>query len=308
MIGPGFPPAGSRGLFPVARYADSRTPYNHIVSPSARTGCLVAFGLPLAILAVYAGNTAMRLHALDAPRGMVLIYGCVAAAFGIFGLGLLATAWRGRRREASADPRRISDQGPALTPFVWGFALVWNVIAIPLTLVFVPDAMRGGEPLGWLTLLFPIAGAGMIIAAIRLTIRGLRFRESTLVLDTLPVPIGGRLRGHVEVSHPLTSVSKVMIRLTALSRTRSGSKTFESIVCDEKRELPLAQIRRNDEGSIVPVEISVPASAPASDTTNAIQIYWRLTVDAELPGVDYKATFDVPVVHDAFAIHSPAKL
>lgn len=100
-----------------------------------------------------------------------------------------------------------------------------------------------------------------------------------------------------------------MIRLTALSRTRSGNKTYDSIVCNEERELPLAQIRRNDEGSIIPVEINVPAEAPASDTTEAHRkIYWRLTVDAELPGVDYSATFDVPVVHDAFAIHSPAKL
>lgn len=279
------------------------------MSPSARTGCLIAFGLPFAIIAIYAGTTAMRLHSLDASPRMVLIYGCVAAAFGISGLGLLSTAWRGRRHETSSDPRRISDQAHATAAPLWGFALAWNAISAPLALVFLPDAMRGDNDFAWLALLFPLVGVALLIAAIRLTIRGLRFRASTLVLDTLPVPVGGRLRGHVEVPHPLASASKVTIRLVALSRRRSGNKTYDTIVCDEQRELNLAQIRRNDDGSVIPVEISVPADAPPSDTTNAeLKIYWRLTVAAEMTGVDYSATFDVPVERDAFSIHSPAKL
>jgi hypothetical protein len=273
------------------------------VSPSARTGCLLAFGLPLVIVAFYAGRTAVRLHSLDAlPDSMdalsrmVLVYGCVAAVFGMSGLGLLSSAWRGRQRETSADPRRIRDQAHAGTPFIWGLALVWNLIAIPIAVLFVRDAMRGGEPLGWLALLFPLAGAAMFIAAIRLTFRGMRFPASTLVLDSFPVPIGGRLRGHVEVPHSLASVSKVMIRLTALSRTRSGNKTYDSIVCDEQRELHLEQLRRNDQGTVIPVQIDVPAGSPPTDSIDANRkIYWRLVVDAELPGIDYSATFDVPV-------------
>ncbi|MFL6245753.1 MAG: hypothetical protein ACJ74H_06990 [Thermoanaerobaculia bacterium] len=279
------------------------------MSRSSDIGCLFAWGLPFAAVSIYTGSAAVRLHAIHASPRLVFIYGCVAAAFGISGFGSMAAALLRSRRPTSIDnPRRISDQSRRGTVIFWGFALLWNAIAAPVA-VFVPDAIRRGHHIAWLGFLFPIAGALLLIAAIRLTLRALRFPESTLVLDTMPAPIGGRLRGHVEVAHPLTAVTRVIIRLTALSRRRSGRDTDDTIVCDEKRELQLAQLRRTDDGTIIPVEINIPESAPPSQTSDAeVQIYWRLTVDAEVPGVDYSATFDVPVARDAFAIHSPAKL
>lgn len=272
-------------------------------------GCLFAWGLPFAAVSIYAGTAAMRMHALGASPRMVLLIGCIAAAFGISGFGSMTTALlRIRRKELPDNPRRLRDQGRRGTVIFWGFALVWNAIAAPVV-VFLPDLIRRGNPVAWLGYLFPLVGAVLLIAAIRLTLRALRFPDSTLVLDTMPAPIGGRLRGHVEVAHPLSSVSRVIIRLTALSRRRSGRSTHDTIVSDEKRDVQLAQLRRTDDGTIIPIEINVPADAPPSDTESAeVKIYWRLTVEAEVPGVDYSAMFDVPVARDAFAIHSPAKL
>ena len=204
-----------------------------------------------------------------------------------------------------SNPRRITDQGPRGTVVLWGFALLWNAIAVPVSF-FLPAAIRRGNYLAALGFLFPVAGALLLVAAIRLTLRALRFPHSTLVLDTVPAPIGGRLRGHVEVAHPLESVSRIHLRLIALSRRRSGRTTHDTIVADEQREVHLAQLRRTDDGTIIPVEIHVPADAPPTDTGNAeVKIYWRLNVDAEVSGVDYGATFDVPVGADP---HRPAKL
>lgn len=246
----------------------------------------------------------MRMHAIGASPKFVVVFACLAVAFGLAGVGLMAFAVR-KPKDQPIDARRISDQAQAGTLLFWGFALLWNLIAAP-ALVFLPDEIRKGHTIAWLTLLFPLVGIVLLANAIRLTARALRFRESTLALDATPVPLGGTLRGNVEVPHPLTSASGVMIRLVALSRRSSGRNTYDSIAAHEERELDPALIRRTADGAIIPIEIAVPADAPASDSTSANEkIFWRLTVDAEVPGVDYSATFDVPVERTAFTDFRP---
>jgi hypothetical protein len=97
-----------------------------------------------------------------------------------------------------------------------------------------------------------------------------------------------------------------MIRLIALSRERRGSSTHDSIVCHEERELEPSLIRRTADGVVIPIEIAVPADAPPSESGDGgTQVFWRLNVDAEVPGVDYSASFDVPVAHTAFTDFRP---
>ncbi|HEX6641339.1 MAG TPA: hypothetical protein VF215_09515 [Thermoanaerobaculia bacterium] len=278
------------------------------MSSSRRSGkgCLFAFGLPFAAIGVYAGMSAARLHALGAFPKFVIGYTCAAVAFSLAGFGSIAAAlFGGPRAEPTYGARRISDQAHAGTMLLWGFALFWNAVATP-ALLFVPDEIRKGHHLAWLALLFPIVGVGLLFNALRITLRTLRFRESALVLDTNPAPIGGTLRGSVEVPHPLTSASAAMIRLIAMKRERSGSSTRDSIVCQEERELDPALIRRTADGVVIPIEIAVPADAPPSESSDAgTQVFWRLNVDVEVPGIDYAAAFDVPVAHSTFTDFRP---
>lgn len=201
--------------------------------------------------------------------------------------------------------QRIRDQARAGTLLLWGFAFAWLLVSSPMVL-FIPKEVRTGNPLALVGLIFPIVGIGLLIAALRLTLRWMRFRESTLVLDTIPVPIGGTLRGTVEVPHPLTSVSAIAIRLIAMERRRGRKSTQDTIVCHEERELEPSLLRRNADGVVIPIEIAVPHDAPPSDTANsAHQVFWRLNVDAEVPGIDYHAAFDVPVARTAFSDFRP---
>ena len=49
-------------------------------------------------------------------------------------------------------------------------------------------------------------------------------------------------------------------------------------------------------GSYLPVDFTIPYDARATDGSNANdEIFWRLTADAVLPGLDFRATFRVPV-------------
>jgi hypothetical protein len=266
----------------------------------------------------------MRLYTHFGWSRAVIAIACGAVAFGFAGFGLMATALWGRKRVYTDDElrkrnpdqpwmwnaewvsRRISDQSRAGTFLLWGFALLWNAIAAPVALLFVPDAIRHGNPLGYAALLFPLAGLAMLLNAARITLRGLRFRDSKLILDTMPVPLGGTLRGSVEVPHALTSVSAVMIRLTALQWRTIGSTTTSTIACHEERELEPGLLRHTADSTIIPIEIPVPADAPATDMRDGKEnVFWRLSVDAEVPGIDYSATFDVPVFQTAFSDFRP---
>lgn len=292
-------------------------------SARAGTGCLIAIGTPFAVVGIYAGVAAFRLQSHFGWTRAVIVLACAAFAFGFAGFGLMATALWSRKKVFADDDlrarnpdqpwmwnaewvsRRISDQSRAGTFLLWGFALLWNAIASP-ALIIIPDAVRKGNQWAWIGLLFPLVGVALLINAARLTLRALRFRESTLILDTMPVPIGGTLRGTVEVPHALTSVSGVMIRLTALEQRQSGSSTESTIACHEERELEPGLLRHTADSTIIPIEIAVPADAPATDTTDAQRkVFWRLNVDAEVPGIDYSASFDVPVFKTAFTDFRP---
>lgn len=289
----------------------------------ARIGCLFAFGLPFVAIGIYGAVAAWRLYSVAGGTRAVMVLAGVAFAFLFVGIGMMSTALWGHRRELTdetlraAHPdqpwmwnadwvsRRLTDQSRAGTALLWGFALLWTAIASP-ALLFVPDAIRKGHLLAWFGLLFPLVGIVLLANATRLTLRALRFRESTLVLDTVPVPIGGTLRGNLEVPHALTSVSGVMIRLVGMERRQSGRDTTSRIVCHEERELEAGLVRHTADGTIIPIEIAVPADVPATDPTNEqLQMLWRLNVDAEVPGIDYRATFDVPIFKTEFSDFRP---
>src|SRR6185436_45729 len=64
------------------------------------------------------------------------------------------------------------------------------------------------------------------------------------------------------------------------------------------------------DGMRVPFSFEIPAEAPSSDlSAPADKVLWQLAVSAELPGIDYKATFELPVfaTADNFAAHHVAR-
>jgi len=288
-----------------------------------RSGLLLAVSVPFGIYAINNAIAALRMMKIEGLRGAAFIP--AALAFGCSGatVFLIDRALRGfksfDRDDAlrAAHPnepwlwkeewvaRRIPDNGPPHLALLWGFAFLWNVIAAPI-LVLLPAELDKGNQLAWLGVVFPIAGAILVLGAILTTLRSLRFRRSTLVLDSVPVPIGGMLRGTVESPHMLDNATSVMTRLVAVEIRRSGKSTIETTTTHDEREVDPALIRRSGNGAVIPVEIAVPADVdPTEVEQHARKLLWRVVVDAEVPGLDYSATFDVPVFRTVFSDFRP---
>ncbi len=281
-------------------------------------GCIGLFLLPFAAVGVYnVGVGVLRLLEGHWRVGLTtLLFGTAfagfAAAFGaVVLLGLrkhkeLAALkekhpeqpWLWRRDWAAG---RIEDSHRYIGWVAWIFAIMWNVVSIPIGLAGVQQALRDGKPMLFLVLLFPATGVGLLVWAVRAALRRRRYGLSRLELTTIPGAIGRSLAGTVRLNGLVQPPQGFEATLSCVRRvtTRSGknSSTSERILWQEEKRLE-GGMSRDAAGMAtrIPVAFRVPADALASDASDSRnQVVWRLTLSAEMPGVDYAAAFEVPV-------------
>jgi hypothetical protein len=196
---------------------------------------------------------------------------------------------------------RADDGTRATAWFAWGFAILWNLISFPSAFFAVREAMQKGNHAALVALLFPLVGIGLLIWAVRSTLRYQRYGASRLDLTTLPGVVGHSLAGTVRLSEPLRPEGGFRVSLTCLRQYVTGSgknrSTSETIYWQEERQIPGV-------GATIPIAFAIPADARPCDDRNADdRVIWRLRVDADVPGVDYSSVFEVPVFRTAESDH-----
>ncbi len=195
--------------------------------------------------------------------------------------------------------RKIRDGGRAGAWLLAGFALFWNAIGWTVTVAFWLKGAEGAPPVTrYLVMIFPGAGLLLLAAAVKAVMAQFRYGTSVLELATLPAPPGRLLAGVIETRGVIAPEAGFRIRLSCLRRVVRGSgknrSTSEDLLWQDERIIPGAT--RTGGGIGIPFAIPIPADALESNDQNPRdRLAWRLTVDAEVPGVDYNAGFDVPV-------------
>ncbi|HYO78340.1 MAG TPA: hypothetical protein VE010_17910 [Thermoanaerobaculia bacterium] len=282
-------------------------------------GCMLLFAMPFAGVAIGALVWLVRSVTAGEPAQRVFGIGAFALGFAATTAALIGGAIWGLKRAAETSrlqarhpgepwmwnvewaSRRIHDQNRPAMVLLWLFAILWNATAAPV-LFFLPRAIATQNYIGFVALIFPLVGLGIIIAAVRMTMRALRFRRSALVLTDLPVPLGGAFRGRVEVPYaPLAEAVSITVKFAAIYRYRSGKSTHEKVLWQDEREIARGAIGRTPEGVSIPIAMDVPAHLPQTNDDAFHQHLWRLTVKGEVPGIDDAATFEVPVFDTAAA-------
>jgi len=150
-------------------------------------------------------------------------------------------------------------------------------------------------------LVFPILGVGLLVWAIRNTLRFRRDGVSVLELSTLPAIIGHRLIGRVRASSLLQPTDGFEVVLSCVRRVTSqsgkDSSTTETILWQEEKRVR-AELNRDPSGmaTFVPIAFQIPSDVRGSDSkVSNDYVLWRLTLSAAVPGVDYQSVFEVPV-------------
>lgn len=184
-----------------------------------------------------------------------------------------------------------------------GFAIFWNLIAIPASVMAMIEYFKTFEHQILIVLLFPLVGIGIFIAAYIAFIRHKKYGQSELILQHTPIAIGGINRGSIEVPNDEAnhqSFGKPLeanITLTCQRKITTGSgksrSTKTKIIWQDDRRV-VSSIRGHNTSSYA-FEFKVPEGLPQSDDSNPNnKVEWVLQIERKQPGIDLKLDFTLP--------------
>ena len=240
------------------------------------------------------------------PRTEYLLFLAVFASVPLLlGTGLI---WWYTRARYSAPPgsrpwlanrnwkdNRIRSNITTQLWFYWGFALVWNLFNIPL-LLKASEVLAESSPVATLVFLFPVVGAGLLLAALVKTRQWLRFGVAELTLEPFPGRAGGQVSGHIDIRLPWSSTTRAHLVLSCIHAysERYGNKrrTRHVINGQDQTRVSLTPAQR---GSRVNFRFAPPAGLPASGAAGPGRYYWTLDVNIPVPGADFVRQYEIPV-------------
>jgi hypothetical protein len=288
----------------------------------------VAFLLPFAAVGGFTAVQCIRFVSQGkwSEAGFFAIF---ALLFGGVGFGGIAAAFAGRRKAAEIEALRlknpaapwlwrpdwaagrVDDSSRATMWTAWVFAAMWNLISIPSAILGVRAAIREEKPGGYFALLFLLVGIGLLVWAVRATIRYRRFGVSRFELNTRPGVVGHSLAGTVRTTTTLRPVEGFQVCLRCIRLVTSGTgksrSTSESTLWQEETRVQ-GQLSRDARGmgTAIPVAFAIPADALACDDRDSDnRVLWRLELSAGVPGVDYDSSFEVPVFRTGLSDQPP---
>ncbi len=197
---------------------------------------------------------------------------------------------------------------------LWGFAILWNLFSIPV--FFFVEWRWPMDAKSILLAAFPIAGALVVLLAVYHSLRRGKYGLSVCRIDRVPIPLGSTLRGEIDVRMHELPRSGFALRLACVRRTVTGSgknrSVHESILWQDEQTVAHGAMP-GPNGLRVPFRFDIPFDGePASLVDPSDLVLWKLTASAEVPGIDYEATFELPVfrvegAQDELAprVHSP---
>ena len=282
------------------------------------SGCLIVFGIPFAAAGLFFAIVSYR--SIGDPKfqnpGIGMVVGSVFALIGILIIFAGFQALKGAKRISAVETAypgqpwmwredwaqsRCTGRGSRATAMLWAFALMWNGVSWTSIWAAKQHPQPPGKSWVYLVLaIFPVVGIGLFIAAVRGTIRRVRFGKTSLQLQTLPVPLGRSLRGTIEARLPYPLPHGIQMKLSCINRVTSGSgenqSTFDHILWQDTKTIGAEQVMAGPNGSSIPVQFDIPRDRPQTDTTQASnQMLWLVRAEADIPGADFSDEYEVPV-------------
>jgi hypothetical protein len=148
--------------------------------------------------------------------------------------------------------------------------------------------------------LFPLIGVALLIWAVRATIRWKRFGTSVVQMPSVPGIVGGPVAGTIQTALRELPERGFELKLRSIHRTVSGSgknrSTKERILWQEEQRVKKEELFPGYLGTSARFSFQIPGDCrPTDQEDSRSSVIWTLQVTANVPGVDYNATFDIPV-------------
>ena len=248
--------------------------------------------------------------------------GWMGAIFGLFfaciGLLLIAMAVAGVRigkqqdavRAANPDKPwlwrkdwaegRANGRDPRANITAWVFTAFWDVMSVFLAFTVLPKLLKGEDLKAILAAVFPLAGIIITAFAIRGTLRIWRYGRTSFWCDSVPFSLGGRVKGFIHLKLPTSTPHGIDLRLSCKRHIVTGSgkngSVSELVLWQEEKNIPAEAVMQGLQDAQLPVEFALPADAYETDGLNpSDRVYWQLHARADVPGVDFSDTYELPV-------------
>ena len=205
--------------------------------------------------------------------------------------------WQARKGWESS---RITSGATRRVWFFSIFALFWNAVSTPLIFI-IPDEIQRNNYVVLVALLFPIVGLFLIYKAIATTLEYRHFGKVFFEMDPYPGAIGGNVGGRIQVGRLPYQQAKeakdIWVRLECVYSYMSGSgdnrSRRETIKWAEQGK---PKIDSQGRGVSMQFRFDVPENLPNADVEqkNAYH-FWRLTLKADVSGVDLDRNYNIPV-------------
>lgn len=242
-----------------------------------------------------------------------------ALTFGGAGFGLLAGSMANyRRSRADAAQAAAHPAEPWLQKADWArgqatasnwtalmvwltLALYWNLVALPLYLMLPGEILGPGMRYALIALIVPAGGLGLIAGAMAALRRWRKFGQSVFQMAAVPGLVGGQLAGVIRTTCKVLPQDgfRLTLRCVQTIVTNSGrdnSGTRENLLWEDDQVVARDLLQTDPDHSAIPVLFAIPYECrPTDETVANNQTRWRLAVQAKMPGLDYRAAFDVPV-------------
>ena len=212
--------------------------------------------------------------------------------------------WLWRKDWASS---RLRDGAGREALRAWGFGLAFGIPALATGVLIAWVVANEDNYRILLATPLPLAGIYMLIRAVRATLRYFRYGSSTFELETLPGVVGHALSGTLrtwarpEGNEPFRATLSCLRLITCESGTGNAQAPSERLLWQQELRV-VGRGERDGAGgrTIVPLAFTIPGHVEPTDADDAFnQIVWRLAVTLEMPGVDYRTSFEVPVFRTA---------
>lgn len=204
--------------------------------------------------------------------------------------------WQAKQQWQS---NRIECSNKSMMWFVIIFAVIWNLISSPILFVLPKEVLDKGNYFALLGLLFPLVGIGMASWATVLVKRWRRYGRSVFNMNPFPAHPGGIVRGTLELHTPLPVTidhKQLLISLNHIRKYTTGTgknrSTRESILWQDQQSVPLSPGQKH-----ISFGFRLDNDAALSDHSQSSDLrLWKVICYAKVPGVDFNADFEVPVI------------
>lgn len=231
---------------------------------------------------------------------IALIFG-VTAKKGLLGAAssLLENSEKPWLKRADWAAGRIKSSGIPHAKSYLTMGIVLCVLGGLIVVLVVPKALQSGNYSALVAAVFPVVGIIFLAKVVRRILAQRRFGDCFFELAQTPAPVGGVLAGAIQTRRPLKFENELRLEVFCVRQTTSGTgqnrRTEEEILWRDgktfKSQAELNEAKSGHGG--IPVHFDLPPGQPECSERGNVAICWRL--EMKIPGVNFHATFDVPV-------------